>query len=526
MQSAVTAPASSVRRGLMAVAALAFLATATVTVPATAQRAPDSFADLAEKLSPAVVNISTTSTPKPQAGVPGGVPGGDEGQPTPRRRAPQQQPGQRGEQQQSPFPPGSPFDEFFRDFFERGPNPTPRRVASLGSGFIIDAAKGYVITNNHVIDGADEIKVTLHNNKTLTAKLVGKDERADVAVLQVPADKELVQLTWGNSDTMRVGDWVVAVGNPFGLGGSVTAGIVSARARGLPGAAYDDFLQTDASINKGNSGGPLVNLKGEVIGINTAIYSPTGGSVGIGFAQSTNVVKPVVEQIIQYGKAKRGWLGVRVQSIQDDMTESLGLKQTRGALVASVQANSPAAAAGIQPRDVITEFDGKDVTDNARLPRLVATAQIDKTVAVKILRDGKEKTLQVKVAEMPADVDVADANERDGKPVPTKNAEPIEQLGLSVASLTPELRRQYQLGDQTSGVVITSVKPGSAAEEKGMRAGDVVMEVDQGSVASPKDVQARIESARQAGKKSVLMLRERQGDQGFIAVPLTAKAKG
>ncbi|GIL41101.1 DegQ family serine endoprotease [Roseiterribacter gracilis] len=522
MQSAVIVPANRARRGLMAVAALAFLATATVPAPAAAQRAPDSFADLAEKLSPAVVNISTTSTPKAQGQ---GPQGGEEGAPAPRRRAPQQQPGQRGDQQ-SPFPPGSPFDEFFKDFFERGPNPTPRRVASLGSGFIIDAAKGYVITNNHVIDGADEIKVTLHNNKTLTAKLVGKDERADVAVLQVPADKELVALNWGNSDTMRVGDWVVAVGNPFGLGGSVTAGIVSARARGLPGAAYDDFIQTDASINKGNSGGPLVNLKGEVIGINTAIYSPTGGSVGIGFAQSTTIVKPVVDQIIQYGKAKRGWLGVRVQSIQDDMTESLGLKQTRGALVASVQPNSPAAAAGIQPRDVITEFDGKDVTDNARLPRLVAAAQIDKSVAVKVLRDGKEKTIQVKVAEMPADIDVADANEREGKPAPAKNAEPIEQLGLSVASLTPELRRQYQLSEQSNGVVITSVKSGSAAEEKGMRPGDVLVEVDQGQVASPKDVQARIEQARQSGKKSVLMLRERGGDQGYIAVPLAAKAKG
>jgi serine protease Do len=523
MQSALNAPASFVRRGLAAFAVLAFFAAAGAPLPAVAQRAPESFADLADKLSPAVVNISTTSTPKVQ-----GAQGADEGQQqqqqqAPRRRAPQQGP---RDQQQSPFPPGSPFDEFFRDFFERGPNPTPRRVASLGSGFIIDAAKGYVVTNNHVIEGADEIKVTLHNNRTLTAKLIGKDERADVAVLQVPADKDLVQLAWGNSDAMRVGDWVVAVGNPFGLGGSVTAGIVSARARNLPGAAYDDFIQTDASINKGNSGGPLVNMKGEVIGINTAIYSPTGGSVGIGFAQSTNVVKPVVDQIIQFGKAKRGWLGVRIQSIQDDMVEGLGLKQAKGALVASVQAGSPAAAAGIQPRDVITEFDGKDVTDNGRLPRLVATTPIDKAVPVKLIRDGKEKTVQVKVAEMPADVDVADANEREGKPAPAKNAEPIDQLGLSVAALTPELRRQFQIGDQTTGVVITTVKPNSPAEEKDMRPGDVLMEVDQGQVSSPKDVQTRIEQARQAGKKSVLMLRERRGDQGFIALPLSSKAKG
>jgi serine protease Do len=269
-----------------------------------------------------------------------------------------------------------------------------------------------------------------------------------------------------------------------------------------------------------------VNLKGEVIGINTAIFSPTGGSVGIGFAQSATVVKPVVEQIIQYGKAKRGWLGVRVQSIQDDMIEGLGLKQTKGALVASVQPNSPAASAGIQPRDVIVEFDGKDVTDNARLPRLVAAAQIDKTVPVKVLRDGKEKTLQVKIAEMPADIETADANEREGKPVPAKNAEPIDQLGLSVAALTPELRRQYQLSDTANGVVVTAVKPGSAADDKNIRPGDVLMEVDQGQVSSPKDVQTRIEQARAAGKKSVLMLRERQGDQGFIAVPLAAKAKG
>jgi len=345
---------------------MAVLALALIAAPAgpggvgraSAHAAPDGFADLADKLQPAVVNISTTQTVKPEQHSESTTP-----------ELPQ-------------FPPGSPFEEFFKDFFNRN-NPhggtgsqnqaEAHKATSLGSGFIIDAT-GYVVTNNHVIADADSITVILHDDTNLKAELVGRDTKTDIAVLKVKTDKPLTAVAWGDSDKSRVGDWVLAIGNPFGLGGTVTAGILSARQRDINSGPYDDFLQTDASINRGNSGGPMFNMDGEVIGINTAIYSPSGGSIGIGFAIPSSLAHEVVSELIQEPDhaVHRGWLGVRIQAVTDEIAESLGLDKAHGALVASVSDNGPAQNAGIQPGDVILTFDGKTVEDMRHLPRLVA----------------------------------------------------------------------------------------------------------------------------------------------------------
>ncbi|WP_375731161.1 Do family serine endopeptidase, partial [Azospirillum sp. B506] len=344
---------------------------------ATAPRnAPGSFADLAEKLLPAVVNISTSQS------------------------APQRPQGQRPEVPQ--FPPGSPFEDFFRDFFDRQQqqDQPQRKATSLGSGFIIDAKNGYVVTNNHVVQDADEITVILQDDTNIKAELVGKDSKTDLALLKIKTSHPLVAVPFGDSDAMRVGDWVLAIGNPFGLGGSVTAGIISARQRNIDAGPYDDFLQTDASINRGNSGGPMFNLNGEVIGINTAIFSPSGGSVGIGFAIPSNLAKQVVAQLKDYGKTRRGWLGVRIQAVTPEIAESLGLPNHKGALVASVTQDGPAAKGGIQAGDVVTKFDGREIDEMRRLPRVVAETSIDKAVPVEVWRKGKSQTVHVKVGEL------------------------------------------------------------------------------------------------------------------------------
>src|SRR5205823_4830656 len=367
-----------------ALAPLLIVAAATLGWGSAAARpAPDSFADLAEKLLPSVVNISTTQTLKSDRG---------------RERAGPEVP---------QFPPGSPFEEFFRDFFDRGapksgrPEAQPRKATSLGSGFIIDPA-GYVVTNNHVIADADEITVILHDDTNLKAELIGRDTKTDIAVLKVKTDKPLSAAVWGDSDAARVGDWVVAIGNPFGLGGSVTAGILSARQRDINSGPYDDFLQTDASINRGNSGGPMFNMDGQVIGINTAIYSPSGGSIGIGFAIPSALAKGVVAQLIGEPDhiVHRGWLGVRIQAVTDEIAESLGLDKAKRALVASVNDIGPAQGGSIQPGDVILTFDGKPVTDMRHLPRLVAETPVDKSVPVTVWRKRKETPLHVKVGKL------------------------------------------------------------------------------------------------------------------------------
>jgi serine protease Do len=479
-----------------AAAALLVLA-AFAGAPAAAAPPPDSFADLAARLLPAVVNVSTTQS----VGRPG-----VEGPEIPQ------------------FPPGSPFEEFFRDFFERqqrGQDNPARRATSLGSGFII-SADGFVVTNNHVIAEADEITVILADDTNLHAELVGIDDKTDLALLKVDAGRDLPFVTWGDSNAMRVGDWVIAIGNPFGLGGSVTAGIISAFGRDINAGPYDDFMQTDASINRGNSGGPMFNLDGEVIGINTAIFSPTGGSVGIGFAIPSSLSRPVIEQLMEFGRTRRGWLGVRIQGVTDEIAESLGLESAEGALVASVTEGGPAAEAGIEAGDVIVEFDGHRVGEMRRLPRLVADTSVDKTVPVRIWRRGEYRTVDVQLGELEeAEENGMLAALPDGEEPGGGATRTIDTVGMTIAGLTDQLRQEFSVSDEVAGgVVITEVAPGSLAEEKGLAAGEVIVEVGQEAVGSPADVVRMIEEARDAGRKSVLLLVERGGDLRFVALPV------
>jgi serine protease Do len=477
------------------------------TMPAYARAAPDTFADLAAKLLPAVVNISSTQAAQARGGVPGGPGGPGTGPEVPM------------------FPPGSPFEQFFKDFLNRNrpggrggePPPAPdRRMQSLGSGFIIDAS-GLVVTNNHVIDGADQITVTLHDKTALKATVLGRDETGDIALLQVKPDKPLTAVQWGDSDVERVGDWVLAIGNPFGLGGSVTAGIVSARGRDIRQGPYDDFIQTDASINRGNSGGPLFNMNGQVIGMNTAIYSPSGGSIGIGFSIPANMVKAVVAQLKDFGHPRRGWLGVRIQQVTPDIAESLGLHDAQGAMVAGVNDGGPADNAKIRNGDIILKFNNQDVKEMRALPRIVADSEVGKSVPVVLWRDGKQVTVQAVLAEKPDDAQLAAATPGD-KPTAQKPTE-ISGLGLKLAPITQEMKDKFSLGTDQKGVVITDVAPKSSASERGLKAGDVIVEVQQGEVTSPADVQQKVESVRKESRKSVLMLIQRQ--DGLQWVPLS-----
>jgi serine protease Do len=478
--------------------------------PAFAHSAPDGFADLAQRLLPGVVNISSSQTVTARNG-------GDAGPEVPL------------------FPPGSPFEKLFRDFMDRnhqgggqggknhgdnnGPASPPRKMQSLGSGYIIDAS-GIVVTNNHVIEGADEITVTLQDNTSLKATLIGRDERTDIAVLQVKSDKPLPALPFGDSDKSRVGDWVVAIGNPFGLGGSVTAGIVSARGRDINQGPYDNFIQTDAAINRGNSGGPLFNMDGEVIGMNTAIYSPSGGSIGIGFSIPSNLVKTVVAQLRNFGHARRGWLGVKIQQVTPDIAESLGLHDVHGALVAGVEGNGPADKAKIRNGDVILKFDDQDIKEMKLLPRIVAETEISKLVPVTVWRDGKVQVIQVTVGELPDEPDkTADAtpDKPDNSPKPLA----LSGLGVSLAPITPDARDKFSLGADQKGVLITDVDSGTPAADRGLKPGDVIVEVQQVEVDSPADVQAQVEKVRKSGRNSVLMLV--QGGDGLRWVPLSLK---
>ncbi len=492
----------------------ALLAPFTVT-PAQARSAPDSFADLAANLLPAVVNISSLQAVQAKADRPSG-PGNDQ------------------------FPQGSPFEQFFHDFMERhgGPNggqnggggsggdATPRRGTALGSGFIIDPT-GYIVTNNHVIEGADEITVTLHDGTSLKAKLIGHDDRTDVAVLKVQSDTPLPAVPFSDSDQARVGDWVLAIGNPFGLGGSVTAGIVSARGRDIRQGPYDDFIQTDAAINKGNSGGPLFNMDGQVIGMNTAIYSPSGGSIGIGFSIPSNMVKQVVAQLRDFGHARRGWLGVQIQQVTPDIADGLGLHPARGAMVASVTDDGPAAKADLHGGDVILKFNGMDVKEMRTLPRVVAETEIGKQVPVVVWRDGKEMTLQASIAELPDDVQKASATPAPAPaPKPADTAMAITGLGMKVAALTADLRTKYSIGADQKGVVVTDVTNNGAAASRGLKAGDVLVEVQQESVASPQDVLDRVEKYRKLSRKTVLMLVQNSDGLRWVPVALTSDAKG
>ena len=486
----------ALRRSLAGAAAAGLIAVELLAPGSAAARAaPESFADMAEKLTPTVVNISTTQ---------------------------KVQTSQRGLEGLPQFPPGSPFEEFFKDFMERQQrdgNRQPRPVTSLGSGFIIDA-RGYVVTNNHVIAEADEVKVILHDDTELPAKIVGRDPKTDIAVLKVEPKQPLTAARWGDSDKTRVGDWVLAIGNPFGLGGTVTAGIVSARGRNIRSGPYDDYIQTDASINKGNSGGPLFNIDGEIVGINTAIFSQTGGSIGIGFAVPAALAKPVVAQLIEYGRTRRGWLGVRIQSVTEEIAESLSLDRPRGALVAGITEGGPAEKAKIEQGDVILSFDGKPVANMNQLPRIVAETPIGKQANVDIWRKGKPRTVKVTVGELEEQEEVAAAT--PGK-TPEKaergSGKAIESLGLTVAPLTSDLRQRFELKDDVKGVVVTEVAPDGPAAKKEIRPGDIIVEVGQSQVRSPDEVVGRVKEVRDSKRRSVLLLLQRAGDLRFIAVP-------
>jgi serine protease Do len=473
--------------------------------PAAARPAPDGFADLADKLLPSVVNISTQQNLKSDRGHEHEHAGPE---------IPQ-------------FPPGSPFEEFFRDFFDHGmpksgrPEAQPRKATSLGSGFIIDPA-GYIVTNNHVIADADEITVILHDDTNLKAEVVGRDTKTDIALLKVDTDKPLAAAVWGDSDASRVGDWVLAIGNPFGLGGTVTAGILSARQRDINSGPYDDFLQTDASINRGNSGGPMFNMDGQVIGINTAIFSPSGGSIGIGFAIPSALAKAVVAEL--KGETDhtvhRGWLGVRIQAVTEEIAESLGLDKARGALIASVTDNGPAQTAGIQAGDVVLSFDGKAVGDMRRLPRLVAETPVDKTVPVTVWRKHEESTVAVKIGRLEESDQQQASTQEQPKRGGRDEGGVVKTLGLTLSTVTPELKEKYSLGDDAKGVIVVDVSKDSPAAAKGVRPGDMIMEAAQEEVKSPGEISSKIDEAKKSGRKSILLLVERQGDLRFVALRL------
>lgn len=499
-------------KSALGVYGLAFSLSLVMPFTAYAETAPAAgFADLAEKLLPSVVNISTVQKAGAQS-----ADGEDMLDGLPQ------------------LPPGSPFEEFFKEFRNqqqrRGqqqpqqPDDNSQKVTSVGSGFIIDAT-GYVVTNNHVIQDADEITVTLQDNTALKAELMGYDKKTDLAVLKVKPEKPLTAAKWGDSDKARVGDWVVAIGNPYAFGGTVTAGILSARARDIQSGPYDDYLQTDAAINRGNSGGPMFNLAGEVIGVNTAIISPTGGSVGIGFAIPSSLAKNVIEQLKSTGHTKRGWLGVRIQGVTPEIAESLGLGKPRGAMVSSANPDGPADKGGIKNGDVVLSFDGKDVTEMRRLPRIVAETAVGKTVPVTVWRDGKEVALNVKLGELESHEKAEEKSEKKLvkaiEPV-QPGKETVDEIGVSVGALTPESRKKFSIKPDVKGLLILEVKPGSKAAERGLMSGDVILEIAQQEVTGVADVNKGIKTAKEKGKP-LLMLVSREGDARFVALPLAGK---
>ena len=423
------------------------------------------------------------------------------------------------------FPPGSPFEDFFKDFFERRgiprqntPPQRPRRnETAQGSGFIIDD-KGLIVTNNHVIAGASSITVVLHDGKTLQAKLIGADAKTDLALLKVKTDIKLKAVNWGNSDQVKVGNWAMAIGNPFGLVNTVTVGIVSARARDINAGPFDDFIQTDASINRGNSGGPLFNLKGQVIGVNTAIYSPSGGSVGIGFAIPSALAENIVKQLEDHGRTIRGWLGVRIQTVTEDLASSLGLDRPYGALVASVIPNSPAEKAGIKPGDVILDFNDSEVTEMRKLPRLVAETKVNSKSKVTIWRNEKKKSLNIVIAEMKEEEKEIQQS-KDNTEKDTLQTDYFEQLGITLSSITQDTRMKQNIPENVTGLLVTKVEQNTDAEIKGIRPGDIIQEVNQVSVNNINTFR-KIMNSLKGSKKGVLLLVNRQGNINFVALKL------
>ena len=491
--TAATSALSHRLRPILAAISIGAVA-ALVSQPAFA-RGPEGIADVAEKVIDAVVNISTSQTIEAK---------GDN-----RSTMPQ-------------LPPGSPFEEFFDDFFKnrrggKGGDLAPHKTNSLGSGFIIDTS-GVVVTNNHVIADADEINIIMNDGTKIKADIVGVDKKTDLAVLKFKPPHPLTAVKFGDSDKLRLGDWVVAIGNPFSLGGTVTAGIVSAKNRDISSGPYDSYIQTDAAINRGNSGGPLFNLDGEVIGVNTLIISPSGGSIGIGFAVPSKTVAGVVDQLRQFGELRRGWLGVRIQSVTDEIAESLNIKPARGALIAGIDDKGPAKPAGLEPGDVVVTFDGKDIKEPKDLSRIVADTAVGKEVDVVIIRKGQEETHKVTLGRLddpdkaqPASVKTND--QPADKPVTQK------ALGLDLATLSKDLRTRYKIKDSVKGVLVTGVDGTSDAADKRLSAGDVIVEVAQEAVSSGADIKKRVDQLKKDGKKSVLLLvSNADGELRFVAL--------
>ncbi len=473
---------------------------ANVTAQIAMAAGPVSVADLAERLQPAVVNISTKQKIKRERSVP--IPS---------------------------LPEDSPFRDFFEDFFDKQKpqkkgekKPRQRRgrsVSSLGSGFVIDPS-GIIVTNNHVIDKADEIEVIFTDGTKLKAKVLGRDKKTDIAVLKVESKKPLVSVKLGDSKVLRVGDWVMAIGNPFGLGGSVSLGIVSASHRDINSGPYDDFIQTDAAINKGNSGGPLFNMDGEVVGINTAIISPSGGSIGIGFSIPSSTAERVINQLREFGETRRGWLGVRIQAITDDLAESLGLPSSRGALVADLTETGPAEKAGMKPGDVIVKFDDQAVNKLSDLPRIVARAPVGKRVDVVVIRKGKRITIGVTLGRLEDGEKIIAKNTRSKK---SGETETVSVLGMELSGLTDTLREKYKFSEKAKGVVVTSVKPDSAAADKRIQPGDIIAEAGEKEITTPADLAKRVKELKKEGRGSILLLvlkTARGGDPHFIALRL------
>ena len=471
---------------MMGMLALAFVLMQSVMALAK----PESLAPLAEKISPSVVNITTSTMVEGRTGPRGIV------------------------------PEGSPFEDFFNEFRDRnneGAPPAPRKSAALGSGFVI-SEDGFVVTNNHVIDGADEITIEFFTGEELKATVIGTDANTDIALLKVEAPNALPFVSFGDSNAARVGDWVIAMGNPLGQGFSVSAGIVSARNRALSGT-YDDYIQTDAAINRGNSGGPLFNMDGEVIGVNTAILSPNGGSIGIGFSMASNVVTRVVDQLKEFGETRRGWLGVRIQDVTQDVADAMGLAKASGALITDVP-EGPAKEAGLKTGDIILSFAGVDVEDTRGLVRQVGNSTVGAAVRVTILRDGKSQTLKITLGRR---------EDAENASMPTENADPENApvapaskslLGLTVTPLTDDIRAELGADDTTTGLAVSEVYETSEAFEKGLRVGDIITEAGQEAVETIDGLENQVKSARDAGRKSLLLLIRRAGDPRFVALSL------
>ena len=445
------------------------------------------FADLIEQVSPAVVHVGISGTVNHSS------------------RAPQFN-----------FPPGSPFEDFFEQFREHQQTPkrNRKRPLGIGSGFII-SADGYVVTNHHVIKDADEITVTLADGQEFEAELKGSDRKTDLALLKINSKKELAYVSWGDDSDSRVGDWVLAIGNPFGLGGTATTGIISARGRDIQSGPYDDYIQVDAAINRGNSGGPLFNLNGQVIGINTAIYSPNGGSVGIGFSIPSGMAQKVIQQLRDIGEVERGWIGVQIQELNDELAEGFDRKNDHGALVSSVVPDTPASKSGILAGDIILSFDGKKIKEMRDLPKLVAQTEVGKEVDVAVWRDGKMEKLSMTIERFPEDEEIA-AEE-------TSSSKLDNELGAELKVVNDTLRKQFGLDESLQGVIVVDVNPGGLAAENGVRPGDILIRIGNKPITKTTDVTVAIKQAKKQKKDKLVLLIQRKNNNRFITFDLSGE---